>query len=980
MGPVMLQLRRFQHAIGPVMVGLRGFLYAIRPVILELKGFLYTKGPVMLELKGFLYAISPVMLELREFLYAIRPVMLELRGFPYTIRPVMLELRGFLYAIRPVMLELRGFLYAIRPVMLELRGFPYTIRPVTLELRGFLYAICPVMLELRGFPYTIRPVTLELRGFLYAICPVMLELREFLYAIRPVMLELRGFPYTIRPVTLELRGFLYAICPVMLELRGFPYTIRPVTLELRGFLYAIRPVMLELRGFPYTIRPVMLEIKGFLYTKGPVMLELREFLYAIRPVMLELRGFPYTIRPVTLELRGFLYAICPVMLELRGFLYAIWPVMLELRGFLYAIRPVMLEIKGFLYTKGPVTLELRGFLYAICPVMLELRVSLYAICPVILELREFLYAIRPVILELRGFPYPMGTVMLERRGCLDSMLPVILPPRNLLDWKKSVIQTTKAILRAKASVRGMKTALYLDEALSNIQEALEVLQIGKIKLKIRELKRSHNVCPEEYKGAQYGYPFYYKGFQATNCSYAKPIRALVTVLLLYNTKMGDMSKLLTGFHDAYGNMNILIGMSDVHYNEVKKKIKQSQSNVSIKIVSNPSPGLIWNSLIKDVKTPYVFIGRDLYHFTSDARLERLVRTIEELDVDIAAGASRDPLGQWKQSCYQTALKNYSLVYVEGYDLSINECLFCDHTDSPFIIRSNIAKKMLFNEKISDSGLFTDFFLRCLPQKHELVVCPDSMFYVDTTIANDTKSWKKFAETWNIDYLDFQPNIKLEFPCIGYSCNMIKGYAVSPCCLRELANLLKFVLHYCHANGIICEISDGTLVGAVKFGKILPWDIDGDLTFLSANFTALHGIRYKAKDAGYGVAVQSSVKCCKENRTMGDYMTISSKHWTVDLWGQYRMDSELLIMDNMYPTTILLDGCLARVPRNPGLNARNRYGRDIYAHAPHWRALHHKNSWVNYKTRRFIPCERRGRHECLDAYNGDGSIQFGHPIP
>ena len=110
------------------------------------------------------------------------------------------------------------------------------------------------------------------------------------------------------------------------------------------------------------------------------------------------------------------------------------------------------------------------------------------------------------------------------------------------------------------------------------------------------------------------------------------------------------------------------------------------------------------------------------------------------------------------------------------------------------------------------------------------------------------------------------------------------------------------------------------------------------------------------------------------------MSISSQHWRVELWGQYLLDSEVMSMENMFPTQILLDGYLARAPRNPGLYARNRYGHDIYAHAPHWSVLNHKDSWVDYETRRFIPCGRPGRHECLDAYNGDGSIQFGHPIP
>ena len=93
-----------------------------------------------------------------------------------------------------------------------------------------------------------------------------------------------------------------------------------------------------------------------------------------------------------------------------------------------------------------------------------------------------------------------------------------------------------------------------------------------------------------------------------------------------------------------------------------------------------------------------------------------------------------------------------------------------------------------------------------------------------------------------------------------------------------------------------------------------------------------------------------------------------------------MDSELLRMENMNPTKILLDGQWVGAPRNPGLHARNRYGYDIYAHAQHWMDVHSKNSGVNYATRRFIPCNEKGRHECLDDFNADGSLQFKYPIP
>ena len=43
---------------------------------------------------------------------------------------------------------------------------------------------------------------------------------------------------------------------------------------------------------------------------------------------------------------------------------------------------------------------------------------------------------------------------------------------ELVRLQESVTRTTKAILRAKEHVRGMKTRRYLDEAESNIQQAL----------------------------------------------------------------------------------------------------------------------------------------------------------------------------------------------------------------------------------------------------------------------------------------------------------------------------------------------------------------------------------------------------------------------------------------------------------------------------------------------------------------------------
>ena len=49
---------------------------------------------------------------------------------------------------------------------------------------------------------------------------------------------------------------------------------------------------------------------------------------------------------------------------------------------------------------------------------------------------------------------------------------------------------------------------------------------------------------------------------------------------------------------------------------------------------------IWRDLIALVDTKYVYIGRDVVHFTSFDKLERIVRQVNSLNAYFIAGASR----------------------------------------------------------------------------------------------------------------------------------------------------------------------------------------------------------------------------------------------------------------------------------------------------------------------------------------------------
>ena len=43
---------------------------------------------------------------------------------------------------------------------------------------------------------------------------------------------------------------------------------------------------------------------------------------------------------------------------------------------------------------------------------------------------------------------------------------------------------------------------------------------------------------------------------------------------------------------------------------------------------------------------------------------------------------------------------------------------------------------------------------------------------------------------------------------------------------------------CRENNASCELQEGTLLGAVKLNKVVPWERDADITFLTADFPKL----------------------------------------------------------------------------------------------------------------------------------------------
>lgn len=61
--------------------------------------------------------------------------------------------------------------------------------------------------------------------------------------------------------------------------------------------------------------------------------------------------------------------------------------------------------------------------------------------------------------------------------------------------------------------------------------------------------------------------------------------------------------------------------------------------------------------------------------------------------------------------------------------------------------------------------------------------------------------------------------------------------------------------------MLCELQEGTLLGALKFGSSLPWEVDADITLHANNFTAFAELLfpYFAEKGFSHVSIKSSTQ-------------------------------------------------------------------------------------------------------------------------
>ncbi|XP_045211222.2 uncharacterized protein LOC123562671 [Mercenaria mercenaria] len=556
------------------------------------------------------------------------------------------------------------------------------------------------------------------------------------------------------------------------------------------------------------------------------------------------------------------------------------------------------------------------------------------------------------------------------------------------ETKEKIILLAKVIHNAKKHVRGSKTSDYLKIAITILNSILKDMNVDAKGLSERYNGKSAHICSETFMGGQFGFPLYNTGFETDHCTNATSISKLVTIIGYIDAKptdaensMATLDTLLSSVYDTMKTVRTLIITDSATF---QSNLKKKYPLVNIIQAKSQSEGAALNKLIKEVKTPYVFVARDMSIMTNDSRLERLVREIESLNVVAAGGSFRDSNGHWKKGCFQTVYRNYTLKYIEGYDESFHECLFCDYIQGPFVTTAKYLKLNAFRDFNENNGLYEDWFLRTVKAGQETIVCPDSMFHVNINTMLTSSNWRPFALVWNLFKVLTPKGYIFTKVCENQKKKASRAsQALSPCALQINNNAIKTIMRTCKETSVMCELEDGTALGAVKLGKALPWEFDFDVRFLATNCSKCQQLERALKSAGLSVTPFAK-SCCtgKRHNEKISYNSIVYKGYAGDFHGHPIMDSDLLIKAGLAPTKVQFDGQWVNAPRNPGMFVRNKYGKEIYQHAEHWRytGVDKMNQKLRYKTNAFLPCNEPGGHDCLDRYNADGDLPFVGMLP
>ena len=543
--------------------------------------------------------------------------------------------------------------------------------------------------------------------------------------------------------------------------------------------------------------------------------------------------------------------------------------------------------------------------------------------------------------------------------------------------------------RAAQTTMGTRAHVDVTIALNQLLAIVGKAPTMVLKPNISKHKQTLDVCPEKYLGTVYNYPYHETNRPLQNCTNAHPFPAVLSILINgFDYDSDDkIVKLLKEIAYSYPSLTVHVALPRKVpvSSEIKLDVQQH-------VLTKTTPaGKVWNYLIKVAKTDYILVGRRLERFSVFARLERMVRLLSEHDdVDIVGGAVRTPDGHWHMGCYQSTMRNYTLTYKDGYHASLHSCAYCNYLLSPFVVKTNKAHKTRLTDALSSNVAFFDYFLRFTEHKKTIMSCPDAMFYVlseaDVKAQTLHEDWIPVVREHALNRVVF-PDARHEliFSCkeAQTSCKYRAGAILPICCIRNLVHVIRDVMSVCEKLGIYCQVDSGTVMGALKFNGILPWELDADIQYIPVNWTSFWYHKEEFKKLGYSFSLKYPSQC----RTFDPqnyrciHFDIVTEGFRLELFGDLPRERTWLEFPKkevLLPTRMLISGMWVNAPRHPGLTMHNRYGDEILKHVEHWLVHGKKSSWDLYSAGQFKRCPTHGMHYCLDQFVPDGSFEFQKP--
>ena len=292
------------------------------------------------------------------------------------------------------------------------------------------------------------------------------------------------------------------------------------------------------------------------------------------------------------------------------------------------------------------------------------------------------------------------------------------------------------------------------------------------------------------------------------------IQNKVTILLNFKTyrnkNLEAVKYLLTDLTRMFPGVSVVVNKPrDMLLGSTSKSVRLFSMN------DRSNPAQIWSHLVEQVKTKYVLIMRDVISIDAEIDLANMLKKLLTLKAGVVGGAIKNVYnGHWYMGCYQS----YHLVYKSGYRHSEHSCVYCHSISGPFLTSVSTIEKFRLTEGLKDQLMFQDFFLKLVKNKSKIAVCPGYMFTMrKTPLSLKRKQWLPFTIRNDAHRITTYENNTRKAPF---------------CTVLELANHVKFIMRLCRKHLIVCELSYGAELEAVKSNGLPSRDLDVNLSFFA----------------------------------------------------------------------------------------------------------------------------------------------------